>query len=222
MTNDLRATRKKSAPRSPNPYTLSPEMSAPRTVLQRLSHSLKAFRLLPARTQTPLACSPSLRFISSPSLAYVYATHLTVSTCLTRLDGRPKRYVDMQTTRDVSEFTQDHLPVQWQAWLRHTRPDPPTIDELIAANHKRELIIQRAKELDRQWAERKLQIQQENALLIEAQSQVSPTETTPASSHESEARRQARQKPTLPSTEATGQGDTFQPGSWAPTPAKRE
>lgn len=45
----------------------------------------------------------------------------------------------------------ENCTVQWQAWLRHTRPTTPTIAEIIAADKKRLLIIERAKKLDEEW-----------------------------------------------------------------------
>jgi hypothetical protein len=42
--------------------------------------------------------------------------------------------------------------VQWQAWLRHTRPTSPTIQEIIAADKRRLMIQERARQLDDDWA----------------------------------------------------------------------
>jgi hypothetical protein len=42
--------------------------------------------------------------------------------------------------------------VQWQAWLRHTRPTTPTIQEIIAADQRRLMIQERARQLDEEWA----------------------------------------------------------------------
>lgn len=42
--------------------------------------------------------------------------------------------------------------MQWQAWLRHTRPTTPTIQEIIAADQRRLMIQERARQLDEEWA----------------------------------------------------------------------
>lgn len=84
-----------------------------------------------------------------------------------RPGGRPKRWVKMLEKQVESDFTQDKLPVQWQAWLRHTRPTTPTIAEIIAADKKRLLIIERAKKLDEEWEQRKLELEAQDTLLLE-------------------------------------------------------
>ncbi|CAM0138671.1 hypothetical protein VKS41_008402 [Umbelopsis sp. WA50703] len=108
-----------------------------------------------------------------------------------RAEGRPKRWVQMKEQQQYSDFEQEQLPVQWQAWLRHTRPTTPTIREIIEADKKRQLIIERARQLDEEWEQRKLQLQEEDALQIE----------------ENKQRRTA-----------DGQ---FVPGSWTPTARER-
>jgi NADH dehydrogenase [ubiquinone] 1 alpha subcomplex assembly factor 2 len=43
----------------------------------------------------------------------------------------PRRSVTYEDGRNhISEYDPNSIPVQWQAWMRHTRPDPPTIQEL--------------------------------------------------------------------------------------------
>ncbi|RIB02919.1 hypothetical protein C2G38_829970 [Gigaspora rosea] len=67
------------------------------------------------------------------------------------INGRKKRTVEMKEKKPLGEYNSDSLPVQWQSWLRHTRHEPPTAEEIIMANRRRELIIQRAKVLDKDW-----------------------------------------------------------------------
>ncbi|KAI0356095.1 hypothetical protein OH77DRAFT_1495841 [Trametes cingulata] len=47
-------------------------------------------------------------------------------------DSRPRRIVKYAEGRDMWEYVggQKRLPVQWTAWLAHTRPHPPTLEEL--------------------------------------------------------------------------------------------
>ena len=45
---------------------------------------------------------------------------------------RPKRtvsYNDPQNNHHIT-YNPDTKPTQWQAWMRHTRQDPPTLEEL--------------------------------------------------------------------------------------------
>ncbi|RHZ76451.1 hypothetical protein Glove_197g79 [Diversispora epigaea] len=74
---------------------------------------------------------------------------------VTALNGRTRRIVEMKEKKLLSDYEEDALPVQWQSWLRHTRYDPPTIDEIKLANKRRETIIQKAKAFDKEWEERK-------------------------------------------------------------------
>ncbi|KAI8583916.1 hypothetical protein K450DRAFT_220579 [Umbelopsis ramanniana AG] len=108
-------------------------------------------------------------------------------------NGRPKRWVKMLEKQRESDFTQDKLPVQWQAWLRHTRPTTPTIQEIIAADQRRLMIQERARQLDEEWARRKLELEEQEALLIEGN------------------------RPPAPKREQ----QDFVPGSWSPEARER-
>ncbi|WVW85310.1 hypothetical protein I302_107348 [Kwoniella bestiolae CBS 10118] len=46
--------------------------------------------------------------------------------------GRMKRFVQYKKNRDLAEYSRAELrpPVQWRAWLSHTRVEPPTLQEL--------------------------------------------------------------------------------------------
>ncbi|WWC90411.1 uncharacterized protein L201_005346 [Kwoniella dendrophila CBS 6074] len=46
--------------------------------------------------------------------------------------GRMKRFVQYKKNRDLAEYSRSELkpPVQWRAWLSHTRVEPPTLEEL--------------------------------------------------------------------------------------------
>ncbi|CAG8721336.1 11193_t:CDS:2, partial [Acaulospora morrowiae] len=123
------------------------------------------------------------------------------------INGRKKRMVEMKEEKPLSEYNTDDVPVQWQSWLRHTRLDPPTIEEVTLANKRRELIIQRAKALDREWEERKLAISR-----VEA---INSTETI---SEEASPSKPIKDSPfgaqTIP-------GDAFEPEPWKPVTTKK-
>ncbi|ORX38224.1 hypothetical protein BD324DRAFT_343415 [Kockovaella imperatae] len=53
--------------------------------------------------------------------------------------GRPKRSVKYNNIEHLSDYTSGkvNLPVQWRAWLSHTRPNPPSVEEL-EADHLRQ------------------------------------------------------------------------------------
>ena len=48
----------------------------------------------------------------------------------------------------LSQYNPDALPIQWQAWLRHTRNDAPTVAELEAEVARLDYIGQKVKLLE--------------------------------------------------------------------------
>ncbi|WVO14547.1 hypothetical protein L204_102182 [Cryptococcus depauperatus] len=58
------------------------------------------------------------------------------------MGGRRKRYVEYSVDRDVSEYIRADLkpPVQWEAWLAHTRTHPPSLQEL-EHDHQRQVSL---------------------------------------------------------------------------------
>lgn len=53
--------------------------------------------------------------------------------------------------------------VQWQAWLRNTRKDPPTLTEIQRDEARKLLTVARAKALDQAWQDRKAELALEQA-----------------------------------------------------------
>ncbi|KAG1467708.1 hypothetical protein G6F56_004255 [Rhizopus delemar] len=124
--------------------------------------------------------------------------------CPNPLGGRMKRWVQMKDidNNDYTVFNQNLLPVQWQAWLRHTRQVPPTIVELVQEEKRKQIVLQRAKTLDEEWEQRKLQLQEqkERERLLEEDKD---------------------KKVEAKTTEPSGHGETFAPGEWNPVSSKR-
>ncbi|CAI2162946.1 13826_t:CDS:2 [Funneliformis geosporum] len=75
-----------------------------------------------------------------------------------KINGRTKRMVELKVKKELVDYSGDEIPVQWGSWLRHTRYDPPTIEEIVLANKRRELIIERAKKLDQEYEEQKAKL----------------------------------------------------------------
>ncbi|KAI8848529.1 hypothetical protein BC829DRAFT_393769, partial [Chytridium lagenaria] len=104
---------------------------------------------------------------------------------------RTIEYADGRT--EIWSYSGKELPIQWQAWLRHTRADPPTLEEIVEAEAQREAIITKARELNRLRGETESgQVPVQPAIAAKA------TEAKP-----------------------TGQGESFQPGSWSPIASKK-
>ncbi|KAL1929865.1 hypothetical protein VTP01DRAFT_1019 [Rhizomucor pusillus] len=117
--------------------------------------------------------------------------------------GRWKRWVQMKDD-DIGLFEENKLPVQWQAWLRHTRYEAPTIEELLKEQRRRQLLQQRVRQLQLE--------EQEEKKKLEASSARERNQHA-ASSHA--APEEARKD--QDTTEPMGHGETFTPGQWTPT-----
>ncbi|CAG8436923.1 12371_t:CDS:2 [Funneliformis mosseae] len=122
-----------------------------------------------------------------------------------QINGRTKRMVELKVKKDLIDYSGDEVPVQWESWLRHTRYDPPTIEEIVLANKRRELIIERAKKLDQEYEERK-------AKLASEQSKVQQNAPTEAEGGKKSFAHEF--PPTIP-------GDAFEPETWNPIPKKK-
>ncbi|KAJ6473538.1 hypothetical protein C8R47DRAFT_1144744 [Mycena vitilis] len=60
-------------------------------------------------------------------------------------DPRPRRSVKYSGSEDMWKYVggQRRLAVQWSSWLTHTRPDPPTLEELQADSRRQEHMRQK-------------------------------------------------------------------------------
>ncbi|KAI9483594.1 MAG: hypothetical protein EXX96DRAFT_148818 [Benjaminiella poitrasii] len=133
--------------------------------------------------------------------------------CPNPLGGRTKRWVQMidGTEDDLTVFHQNKLPVQWQSWLRHTRNTPPTLEELALEERRRAIIQGRARALEEEREQRKLEMQKTKE---EEQKELAHLAALEAEAKDKEER-------TIRSTQPAGQGDTFTPGEWNPISTKR-
>ncbi|RKP39664.1 hypothetical protein BJ085DRAFT_37246 [Dimargaris cristalligena] len=129
----------------------------------------------------------------------------------------PRRWVELTTDSDhYSQYDVNKVPVQWQSWLRHTRFDPPSVEEIAKADARRELIQQRAKEIDREWAKAKPIVNQlppsptHSASSIYSDTTMISSKTAPTTGR---SRSNSRDK--MPSSEPTGKGHDYEPGSWS-------
>jgi NADH:ubiquinone oxidoreductase subunit len=64
-----------------------------------------------------------------------------------------KRVVEWVQQKKLYEYQPDDIPVQWQAWLRHTRKDPPSMEELRMEHERRQALlkIQQTKD-SKEWS----------------------------------------------------------------------
>ncbi|KAI8902680.1 hypothetical protein BC833DRAFT_520743 [Globomyces pollinis-pini] len=70
--------------------------------------------------------------------------------------SKTKRTVEYSDQRShPSQYNPNSIPVQWQAWMRHTRPGPPSIDELHLEIVRRTELQRKVAELEAKDAESK-------------------------------------------------------------------
>ncbi|KAJ1836318.1 hypothetical protein LPJ73_007647 [Coemansia sp. RSA 2703] len=61
--------------------------------------------------------------------------------------SRTRRHVLYKQNLKVSDYNDSIIPVQWQAWMRHTRDNPPTTTELIQDIQRRERLATNVRKL---------------------------------------------------------------------------
>ncbi|KAG0274319.1 hypothetical protein BGZ95_009917 [Linnemannia exigua] len=160
----------------------------------------------------------------------------------------PRRTVELADPK-LSEANYDdaNISVQWQAWLRNTRKDPPTQAEIQRDEARKLLTVARAKVLDQAWQDRKAELALEQAQGRQAilglasaaskggeEATATPGATTAAtknaapSEEEDPAKSAARKQ--IEEREASRkvgfkpqvqQGDTFEPQAWSPVASRR-
>ncbi|XP_071339313.1 NADH dehydrogenase [ubiquinone] 1 alpha subcomplex assembly factor 2 [Trachinotus anak] len=106
------------------------------------------------------------------------------------------------------EYIEGSIPIEWDAWIRGRRKEPPSIEELLKNETYREQIKLKAKEVE----EKDLALQ---AKEYEEGLVATPTRTV-AKGHAA-ATSFGKQEIT---EEPTSTANTFEPGSWMPTSKK--
>jgi len=131
-------------------------------------------------------------------------------------DNFPRRTVELNDGRShYTDVCGAPLPVQWIAWLRHTRTYPPTHAELIKADAARQSIIERAQRIDAQEKRKQLAVQAELIKrksdlehVTKPQIQITKTTTNPSTT--------SRRNP----SDTFGRNE-FEPEPWQPTTTPR-
>ncbi|GAA5825426.1 hypothetical protein JCM5353_003626 [Sporobolomyces roseus] len=79
-----------------------------------------------------------------------------------------KRYVEYKVTRHLSDYNYETIPVQWSSWLRRTRREPPTLEELTKDYYRQIRLQDNVQKLEIAYKEEKLRLQSANqdALLL--------------------------------------------------------
>ncbi|KAI9506151.1 hypothetical protein BX070DRAFT_178909, partial [Coemansia spiralis] len=77
---------------------------------------------------------------------------------------RARRRVVYSKNLSVSDYKDDIIPVQWQAWMRHTRDEPPTTNELLMDIQRRRKLEETVQRLaEKEVAARLSRVEQEKS-----------------------------------------------------------
>ncbi|XP_013127316.1 NADH dehydrogenase [ubiquinone] 1 alpha subcomplex assembly factor 2 isoform X2 [Oreochromis niloticus] len=144
----------------------------------------------------PYSRTPSRRL---PRCSYVQRRHRRIV--------RAKRIVEAANAKEY-EYMEGSIPMEWDAWIRGRRKEPPSIEELLKNESSREQIKTKAKEVE----------EKDLALLAKEYKEglVATPARTVAKGHAaatSFGKQEFNEEP-------TSTANTFQPGSWMPTSKK--
>lgn len=106
------------------------------------------------------------------------------------------------------EYMEGSIPMEWDAWIRGRRKEPPSVEELLRNESQREAIKLKAKEVE------------EKDLALQAKEYEEGLVATPARTvAKGHAASTSFGKQEI-SEDPTSTANTFQPGSWMPTSKK--
>lgn len=119
-------------------------------------------------------------------------------------EGRKARREVVTTMKHV-EYKPGTIPMEWEAWIRGKRKDPPTHDELVKKIEQAEILQKRVKQVEER--ERELQVKEYHEGLV-----ARPAQKASQVGHASAPFYQHLDNVQEP----TSTGSTFQPGGWTP------
>lgn len=71
--------------------------------------------------------------------------------------------VKWKSLSNLSDFNPKEMPIQWDAWMRHTRQHPPTIEELLKDRERQRIVQHNARVLAIRDEAEKAQIEAQRA-----------------------------------------------------------
>ncbi|CAM9126184.1 unnamed protein product [Lampetra planeri] len=120
---------------------------------------------------------------------------------------RAKRMVEAPIPSE-HEYIEGSIPIEWEAWIRGRRKEPPSLEELMKNESYREQIKLKAKEVEENDAAL-LAKEYEDGLVATPARTVAKGHAAATSFGKQEI-----------SEEPTSTANTFQPGSWLPSSKK--
>ncbi|KAH9164849.1 hypothetical protein EDB89DRAFT_2116204 [Lactarius sanguifluus] len=155
---------------------------------------------------------------------------------------RTRRRVQYRVYEDMWHYIggKRRLPVQWVSWLSHTRPDPPTLEELQADLERQRRVLYNAAVLQARDQDERARISAASAPSVtedppfltpenipmmqrdETSQSVGAPEPPPHSSHPIDRPRQApRPSPDPELPPPVGKDRDWQPEAWTPQTTRR-
>ncbi|KAJ2808103.1 hypothetical protein H4S07_003466 [Coemansia furcata] len=113
---------------------------------------------------------------------------------------RTRRHVLYKKNITVSEYNDQIIPIQWQAWMRHTRSQPPTIQELLHDVERRRRMAENVHSLAAKEKNRTSAVSGPEAVDIPQNSRSQPQTTV---------------------SKTSAPGETFEPEGWVPARSKK-
>ncbi|KAJ2253819.1 hypothetical protein GGI13_002495 [Coemansia sp. RSA 455] len=112
---------------------------------------------------------------------------------------RTRRHVMYKKNINVAEYNDQIIPIQWQAWMRHTRSQPPTIQELLHDVERRRRMAENVHRLATKGMSRAV---------------AGPEAVDTAQNSRS-------QPPPTTASKTSAPGESFEPEGWKPDSANR-
>ncbi|XP_059192915.1 NADH dehydrogenase [ubiquinone] 1 alpha subcomplex assembly factor 2 [Centropristis striata] len=106
------------------------------------------------------------------------------------------------------EYIEGSIPMEWDAWIRGRRKEPPSVEELLKNESYREQIKLKAKE-----------VEEKDLVLLAKEYEEGLVATPTKTLAKGHAASTSFGKEEI-SEEPTSTANTFQPGSWMPNPKK--
>ncbi|XP_030048141.1 NADH dehydrogenase [ubiquinone] 1 alpha subcomplex assembly factor 2 [Microcaecilia unicolor] len=102
------------------------------------------------------------------------------------------------------EYEAGDIPLEWEAWIRRKREDPPTIEEILNNEKNREVVKLRSNELYEKDKLQQVKEYEEGLVAQPGRTQIKGHASAPF------------YETNEPSEDPTSTAKSFQPGSWTP------
>uniref|UniRef100_A0A8C0AY80 NDUF2 factor n=1 Tax=Buteo japonicus TaxID=224669 RepID=A0A8C0AY80_9AVES len=114
-----------------------------------------------------------------------------------------RRFVEA-INRQAYQYEMGDFPIEWEAWIRKKRNDPPTIEEILKNENYREEMKQKIKDVSEKDKLLQAKEYKEGLVAEPAHTRVKGHASAPYYGKKE------------PSQDPTSTANTFQPGSWMP------